>query len=154
MTELRKVALILFGLGGHVFHFTDDPNSTLSGYDSPESLLKYNVKDYDGRYQLEGAVVIDKRACMSVAKCYASPLVSTGLKPGEIDRFDMANITGSLMCTAMMEDPGNEFGTILKGAELAGISSLDSVAVDVYTAWWKDAGARIGRFEDGGISWD
>ena len=152
MAELQKVALISFGLGGHQMYFTDDPNCTLSGYDSPESLLKYKVKDYDGRYQLEGAVVIDKRECMSAAKCFASPLVSTGLKPGEIDHFDTDLIDSSMMCKAMMDEPGNGFGSMLKVAK-TGVGSLDSVAVDVYTAWWKDVGARIGRFEDGQIVW-
>lgn len=147
--------LISFGRGGHTIHYASQPTphgstkSTLSGYDTPES-LKITP-------DLEGVPVVDVRAAVDTPEGFkqvlSGPMVDVDLPPdghkplGEQERQAAASMMG----------PGGlsgSFATLATLAQDRTYGGLDYVGVGIYLALWQKAGARIGRVEGGHIVWE
>jgi hypothetical protein len=160
MTSNQKVGTLEFGLGGH--HEEIYPRkegnlnygqSTLSGYSSTQNWKA------DNKYDYSDCIVIDK--CSILRKdprlAIISPLLELGLKDGERDELSSESISGSLMADYMMNDPGNQFGTLLKVQKAqkrlfkSEPGSLDKISRSEYVSWWKSRGARVGRIDENNL---
>lgn len=165
--------LIGFGLAGHGIDFLPEEmpeglsshGSHLSGYEDPESFQRrFAAGDYAG-YDLENAIVVDKRARLSEfpGLAISSPMVRTTLPPKCIDRFADA-CGGSLILDAMRTFPEFAAQWGIVGAIAVAESEpgrprvsepggMDFVDVGTYADWWRRRGARLGVFRNGVIEW-
>jgi hypothetical protein len=131
-----------------------DGYSTSGMYDKPEEYYPA---------VLDGGWVVDQRTVPSkelVAAVMQAPLVDLQLEPNAVDSLKESTIVESWMCQAMMSEPGNGFGQILKhelGDSQARpkrrFGSLDKVGIALYLEYWAERGARIGRVNDGQVEW-
>ena len=124
-----------------------------------------SVTTYDRKIEnfldqlVEGAWVCDKYECDDVMFVVRGPMCDTSLEDDEVSSLSDDDITNSLFAQAVMSQPGNGFGDMLKldaAQKKAGrkYSSLDQVSMKEYCRLWKEKGARIGRFFNGEIVWE
>ena len=155
----RTVGLITFGLGGHSEQHVPEKNSSshLSGYAKPDTWKPNKDTIYP-----DGTPVFDHRELFEKSPMLAikAPMVSLGLKPGEVDSLDVGTIQDSIMCKAMMEESGSQFGSLLgyhaaqKVTAPKEYGSLDNIALDLYIKYWKERGSRYGEIKDNEIIWE
>lgn len=111
-----------------------------------------------------GGKIVDFRTVprgIVVREVMRAPMLKLSLDPDGIDRFSDLRAEDSLMAQAMMAEPGNQFGQVLRHeqADAAArperkLGSLDSVGLDIWLDWWRDRGARIGTVGEGGVEWE
>lgn len=160
MSREKTAGLLHFGRGGHSIEFLPTPGSrsTLSGYDSPELFLwELNERGkYAGSYILpDGCPAIDVRAAVEqpggVSIALRAPLAD--LEITDEAHIERLNAKGSIMAAAMMDEPGNQYGQMLRAHAAFGVlepdepGPLDRVSVARYFAYWRKHGARIGTLE-------
>lgn len=106
------------------------------------------------QYDLDGAVVIDKRAVLEdrPGLCIASPLFNAELKPNEIRKLDRS----AFLLTVFAEsDQFGEFGSLSRLAiGDKDFNGLDYVGIAVYTTIWRNWGAFIGVLRGGQVQWE
>lgn len=126
-------------------------NSSVTTYDR-------KIENYLDRL-VEGAWVCDKYECEDIMFVVSGPMCDTSLGDEEVKEFS-ENLEDSPFAQAVMSQPGNGFGDMLKldaAQRKAGkqqYSSLDQVSMREYCRLWKEKGARIGRFFNGEIVWE
>lgn len=122
-----------------------------------------SVTTYDRKIEnyldrlVEGAWICDKYECEDIMFVVRGPMCDTKLADDEVS--EMPDISNSCFAQAVMSQPGNGFGDMLRVAEAqkkakTKYSSLDSVSMKEYCRLWKEKGARIGRFLNGEIVWE
>lgn len=146
-TDKTPVAVLGFGLGGH---HEEMKNSYLSGYDRPHNWRPDDDKDYTH------TVVIDKRPAVEkdFSAAFRSPLLGVGLEG--IEKFSLGRGDSRMVATFAENSPTIAGCVVLQTTTaLDAIGPLDRVGLNLYTAWWKTAGARIGKVNAGGrIVWE
>ena len=149
-----------FGLGGHHIEFKPCGSygaSTLSGYEDPESFERRVAAGDYAKYRLEGCRVIDKRAAVerNYTLAIAMPMLGAGLAPRAVDSFmKRSEDSWFLKAFAGLEETG-DYGKLARIAlENKEFKGLDYVGIDIYTELWRAAGARIGVFHGGKITWE
>lgn len=148
--------LVEFGRGGDVVELAR--GSRCSGYGTPENPHAADPKSY---IFPDGTPAIDKRPAIDTEAGYRwvfrGPMVDVDLEPGAVDAI--GDISDNIMVRAMMNDPGNEFGT-LAAMQIAHTATkrepgpLDFVDIATYIEGWRAVGARIGHYQDNAIVWD
>lgn len=154
-----KGRLLFIGLPGHTVEYPRYQtksglkygSSSLSGYITNPDEAAADVAD-----ELAiGAAVIDKRAALTRKPrlAYLSPLCDVSLPDGTVDRCPEPS---AMMSGAMA---GNGFGALLAMQRVhksrsAEPGPLDSVCTSTYVAWWRDHGARVGRWNGSAIDWE
>lgn len=141
------------GCSGHGIH-KDGNSFSISGmYGEPEQ--------HFGRVKVGGWIIDERPVECFVSAVFRSPLLSLRLKPDEIDRLSGKDIADSFFAQAVMSQPGNGFGQMLRYEKADSIirperrfGSLDSVGLGHYLDYWRGHGARIGRVTDGGVEWE
>lgn len=158
--------LISFGLGGHhidVDHGEGYGSCSISGYDTPERFEKALAAGGKGNYpSLAGVPVVDKRPAVEQdwGLAIRSPICSAKLEPGQVSRFAEVcpDPAGSLVVQAFAQGTSEQQGlaAMACAAALTDFGGLDYVAPDLYLAWWRSHGARVGRMDETGsrILWD
>jgi hypothetical protein len=145
-----------FGLGGHHIEFKPCGSygaSSLSGYEDPDSFERRVASGDYAKYRMEGARVIDKRAALEKdwGLAVRMPMLSAALEPNGVSGLDRS-------CRMLDTMAVHGSGTYGQLAQLAladeKFSGLDYVGIDIYTQLWRDAGARVGVFQDGRIQWE
>jgi len=160
MMEKGTARLITFGLGGHSVELeypegSLSPTSHLSGYDDPESFWRRLYDGESDRYP-DGCPVIDKRSILleHPGLAFTSPMPKIG-----IDKPEIFSGQDSLIAQAVLQDPGNSFGTYLRIDRTQKKfskepSSLDYVPIPYYVEWWRKRGARVGTVQGGRFVWE
>jgi len=160
--QIRAYPLLTFHRSGFTAYFSDGPNisGTLNGYDHPER-FELGLQDRTEREAFIGAWVIDKRSTVEEkpGNVIRSPMVDVRLGEFEVSRFaeKVRHLPQAARCGVEMllsHLPGslNPGLAVLALADDA-FQGLDYVSVPVYVAWWRAAGARIGRVWGNGIEW-
>ncbi len=158
---MEKIHCIGIGLGGFsaeigTKHYGNGSStkSTLSGYDRDPARIVADLATaprHGGKYDINGAVVIDKRSAVDtddgVKIVFKAPMLDLDA-PRAFNPSDVSPILA-----AGLSQPGNAYGGILAMA-LAGQLNLDSVNLEGYTQYWREAGARIGKVVNGAIEWE
>jgi hypothetical protein len=174
----ETTGLIHFGKGGHTLEFLPHRDAAgrvtqsghLSGYDSPELFLwELNGGKYPDYAIADGVPVLDVRARVEqpggISVALRGPLVDLSITDDTIERLPAAGI----MAAAMMAEPGNQYGQMLRHhatvttLEPDEPGPLDRVSVARYLGYWRTNGGRIGTmttidgkraiaWEDGGIT--
>jgi hypothetical protein len=126
---------------GHRYTTTGSSDGgTLDTYvrEAPEGTPVYDASECD--YSAFSSFVI------------SGPMVKTSLPPGQIDRFSQQDQTAM---THMLPALGGEFNTLAK-MNLAGLSSFDYVAVDVYMTLLQDKvpGVKVSKVVQGKVEWE
>jgi hypothetical protein len=128
--------------------------STSGMYGDPE---QYFAECEEGAYVLDQRTVPENSLVRAVLR---APLVDVKLEPNAIDRLAGKDIVDSWMCQAMMCEPGNDFGHILKHELLDAerrperrFGSLDKVGLGHYLEYWAEHGARVGQIANGEVIW-
>ena len=161
MQPKEKARLITFGKGGHQVYFKSikrdggSSQSTLSGYDSPERFERELSKRSD--YDFDGAPVVDMIAVVTLRLSLLCPIPDPDLEEGEVSRI--GSLEGNIMVDAMKREPGNTYGMLAVAQQAHASQStepgpLDKVSVPAYVAYWRNAGARIGRVTGTTITWE
>jgi hypothetical protein len=109
-----------------------------------------------------GGWIIDKRPVEGFASAVMrAPLLDLRLAPNEISRLTSRDIADSFFAQAVLSDPGNGFGQLIRHEQADSAArperkfgSLDSVGLGHYLDYWRGRGARIGRVTDGGVEWE
>ena len=143
--------LVTFGNGGDTIHFS--VGHTCSGYGSPERPHAAKGKDIP-----DNTPCVDMREPCSrsegIKLSIGGPMVNVDLDPGQVSR--MGKVTG-IFAQAVTSEPGNQFGQLINlhnGLEgKTEFGPLDDVAIDIYLSLWKNAGARIGSYQDNKPVW-
>ncbi len=145
--------LVTFGMGGDTVYY--GAGCTGSGYGSPE-----RPHAAEGKAFPDGTPVIDKRPAVEngngTRQAISGPMVNVDLEPGEVDACPEPS---PIFATAMLQDSGNQYGSLLAlqaGARVteAQYGPLDSVDTATYVRLWREAGARIGQYIGGVIVWE
>jgi hypothetical protein len=157
--------LVFFGLAGHCIELAPYMEGTLnygqgslSGYDNPERFEKELASGHYADYELEGALVIDKRAVLeeNPGLSWKSPMCSVSIVDDlEIKRCPEVD---PIMASAMR---GNQFGTLI-AMQAIGYGKekptdpglLDDISPRAYCRWWHKYGARLGQIRNNSIVWD
>lgn len=159
--------LVTFGKRGHTIHFARKfeyggySSSREEGYDDPENFFepskwwahtwmeRRDIREFEGCawVNMREAVETDQGFKMAVS----GPMVNVDLADGEIDRCPQPS---EMMATAMMSEPGNQFGQLLalqgvSRAKREKIGPLDSICISAYLQAWKEVGAMVGRIING-----
>jgi len=124
-------------------------NSRTSGYSSNPEELASELHN--------NGVIIDKRAILRERPGLAITEPMLTMNP-DVSRFSdiIADPSDSIMCTAMMSDPGNAFGTMLKIASSQNTDdygALDQIPLSIYCARWLKYGAVIGVRRGNKVEW-
>src|SRR5205823_1607301 len=104
---------------------------------------------------VEGGYVLDKRAALEKRPGLAvlSPMCRGDLAAGQRDPFGGAE--GSLVARAIASDPENPASGLARLALAAPhCGAFDDVAPDIFAAWWRAHGARVGRRLGEEIVWE
>jgi hypothetical protein len=144
MSYERRLMVLGRGLAGCS---GEGKGSSITYYDS-------RLRPYFGEL-LEGGYVVDKREVLEERPGLAvlSPMCDGGLPLGAVDEFKSAE--GSLVAQAIASGGEGSFRDLARLALAAPrCGAFDFVAADVYAAWWKDHGARVGRRVGEVIRWD
>lgn len=158
-----KGKLLCIGKGGHTIHYPSRKEgslnygpSTLSGY-----ITNADEATRDSAKELaKGATIIDKIPAIDhgqgVRMAIRGPMVNVDLND---DQTDECPEPSEIMATAMMADPGNQFGHLLALQKVHKMTSnepgpLDHVSIAVYASMWKQAGARVGTWNGQTIEWE
>lgn len=150
-TKKRIAKLVSFGAGGDTVHY--GKNHTCTGHGTPE---RPHAADLSKGEILDGCPVIDKREAVETPRGYAwvfaGPMVNVDLPAGSVDRLGPVC---PIMAQAMGENP---YGGMIAMHEATRTETrpgaLDTVSTEEYIAGWREAGARIGRYEGGVIVWE
>lgn len=108
---------------------------------------------------VDGGVVLVKVRALerSPALAVECPILDASLPPHGVVRCSAREGAASLVGQAVMEDPGNEYGRVLKSAlvlEAAGeFHGFDKVGLAVFAAWWHAHGALVGVRQGDVILW-
>lgn len=147
----HHVVTISFGRGGHsVKGWMDSGSFDLSGYEDPDSFVKEGLEP---EYVLpkEGVPVVDMRAAVETREGFnyaiRGPLCCRKGTPQvcpEPSAMLMSGLQGSFATYAALQ-------VTHKGPEPG---PLDEVSVDDWVAGWKAHGARVGRYDGQGITWE
>lgn len=173
MRREETVGLVWFGLPGHVLECQPkkEPGCTisghLSGYHDPDSFVEAvrrgryaGAEPYETRYVFpEGTPVLDKRPALrgphGVNLSFRSPLLNLALADQEIERCPepsealAAGVSGAFVTYLACQTAHRASGAKTPGP-------LDSISCAAYVAYWRAAGARVGRLREGGtvIEWE
>lgn len=122
----------LYYMGGKVSGSTSH-----TGYNALEALLTEKASEL-----AEGAYVFDKRACGSdgVVAVIAGPMLDSSLPPMTTVRLFEANQTHGSITEALANPETSK--------------AMTSVSPDIYAAFWRGLGCRIGRKVNGAIVWE
>ena len=109
-----------------------------------------------------GGYVIDNRPVKNiVAAVLRAPLLDFKLDSDEIDSLSDSDVATSVFAQAVMSEPGNDFGAMLKHEKQdkkmrpkRKFGSLDGVGINLYLDYWREEGSRIGKIENGEIKWE
>lgn len=156
--------LVVFGKAGHsVYYKRDAGNGSCheSGYDDPENFFspsKWWAHDYMEQRdstQYEGVRWINMREAVETEAGYRQvfrgPMVDVDLEPGQVDACPEPS---PIMASAMIGDPGNDFGKLLVLQKAHTMTKrtpgpLDSVDTEEYCRLWKAVGAKVGTIRNG-----
>lgn len=139
-----------FDANGHVF--------SSSWYLRPEQLQQYISNGHYPADQMEGCILIDKRAVLQERPGLSidAPMVNLKLADADVsraaDRLD--HPAARLVMSAIAENqPG--IGVLAAKALIdPTYIGLDYVSPAAYVAWWRAHGATIGRVEHGMVIWE
>jgi len=151
-TTRRTAKLLTFGRGGHSVEYGTvreawgDSKSTLSGYETPESWTPEKASA-DG--VPDGCPVIDYRP--NPYAVISGPMVDVDLAPGTVDGFTDADRKTAAMMLPGMSGGFAQLATVAQAKEYGG---LDRVSVDLYCAYYRTQGCRIGIVADGRLVWE
>lgn len=111
-------------------------SSSRTTYSDLESLLATDTELADGAY------IFDKRACgdAAVAAVISGPMNDASLPPLTVSRMFEANRTFASVAEALANPDTTR--------------AISSVSLDIYAAFWRGLGARIGRKVNGSIVWE
>lgn len=143
----QRLVVITRGLGG--IHSETADGASITHYD--RRLRPYYGELIEGGYVIDYREVLDERPMLAVR----APMVSGKLPLGAVDRLDANAARGSLVLRAIAgepENPASGLATLMIAAPDCG--AFDSVAPDVYAAWWRPHGARIGQRRGDRIEWE
>lgn len=114
----------------------------LSGFHSVEAVLDQCA---------EGCVVLDKSDVdpkIGVRLVMSGPMLDVSLPPQTVDKFGDQKALEEML-------PGLQDGfRTMAVAVLKGLSSFDSVSLDIYVAMWRNAGAKVGKVVNGAVVWE
>ena len=119
--------------GAHGAGFESDSSSfSCSGYDSLENFIEQHKHEL-----CDGAYIIDSRGLTleQALNCISGPMEKCDLDPLTIDYW--GKITNNV-------DLNN----------LPKLSSMAYVSLDIYAAFWRNIGSKIGRFINGAVVWE
>jgi hypothetical protein len=155
MKPKRKYLIMSFGLGGNGADGIDGKNRFHSSwYIGPEELPRYLVPGHYDPVEMEGCLLIDKRAVLEERPglAFSAPMCNPELKDEETDRlFDRDYMKDEFTLTLLREFSRAGWGAVIASGAVGG---LDYVSPALFAAWWQDKGARVGRVVNGAILWD
>jgi hypothetical protein len=141
----ESARLVCFGIGGSTVYCD---KCRIQGYDKPDDPRIVGVPD--------GTPVINKRPAVEHGDGYnlaiRGPMVSVHLAPGTVDRCPEPSetlrrgVSGGFDSMLAMQD--------IARATKAKYGPLDTVDVGTYIELWRAAGARIGEYRNGHITWE
>jgi hypothetical protein len=144
----EKLACISFGEGGFSAEVVcHDPNTSarLSGYDrDPERV----IPDLSGRYDAEGAILLDKRPVVNGPNGVKIVMRAPLLTLKEARAFSTLEVS-----PVLASGVSGSYAGILACA-MAGALNLDYVGLADYVAYWREAGAKVGKVQGGRVVWE
>lgn len=148
----RRVLIIGQGIAGVYASGVDESGNEWRGSGYRHADIDAYARDETRDGSIEGALCIDKRPAIEThgaGVVFRSPMPSMrgehrpfNIKPGE-----------SMIADAVAGDPGNGFGSLVRGA-WGGSVSLDEVPLGDYARYWRIHGARVGYVVGGVVVWD
>jgi len=142
--------LVVFNRSGHTIYLGQQRR--ISGYRTPDDppLPSADLDIPDDTPALDIVRAVD--TVDGFRMVIRGPMVDVDLPTGEIAYCPTPS---PIMAGAMMGDNGNAFGQLLAlQAVTEKPGPLDSVCIAEYLERWREAGARIGRYLSGKITWE
>lgn len=156
MRGKSNYSVVTFGLGGYHAEKSDGLGM-LSGYSDP-TYFERELADPERltSFDFEGAIVIDIRAVVTERPLLAitSPMCNPRLKPGTVDKFNQRVDLSDPITKAIVNETTRTSPGLRLAVAAHKFGSLDMVAVDIYTEFWRGHGARVGRIEGQHIAWE
>ena len=145
-TYNQRLSLLQVALGAVSGHMTDGASVTI--YDRRLAPYLWDL--------VEDGWVLDNRAALTANPFLAvrQPLCKGDLPPGTVDKFDH-DASQSIVAQVIASEPENPacgLAQLMIAAPDCG--AFDYVAPDVYAAWWRQHGARVGQRRGDTIVWE
>lgn len=142
----QRLAVLEIGLGGCSGSYAAE-NARVTMYDKRISAYYGDV--VEGGFVIVKTAILDARPSLA----FSSPMCQGNLPLGTRDEFQGA--AGSIVAHAIASDgenPARGLAAMMIANPKCG--AFDFVAPDVYAAWWREAGAKVGVRRGDRIEWD
>jgi hypothetical protein len=140
---MKRYRLVVITLGG------------VTGYHAPAAHTHAHPNAGELLSQLEdGGTVIDARAALDadIGLAVRAPYVDPFLPPATI--CNSHGLSRPALAAVARGFWGGNSARMLETSPEEPFKGFDTVSLDLYTAFWRRTGARVGRMADGAVAWE